>query len=489
MEKLYIEKVNNTYLRITTEDDIRLELAEQFKFKIPNWKFHPLVKQRRWNGDINLFNKTNNTIYVGLLGDIIKFCDDRGYQAILTKEVKECFDDPLVTKESFAEWIKSFPIQAHGEETFYRDYQLLAIYRAIKKKRQVIISPTGSGKSLIIYGILRHFINIVPDRILIVVPTTSLVEQLYSDFKDYSGIDDEWEVSDYCSKLYAAYDRDDSSQVMISTWQSLQKLDSHFFHQFSAVIIDETHGAKSDQVRKILESSINADYKIGLTGTLDGQETNEMVIKGLLGNVFQVQTSKQLMDDGTLAELDITAIQLNYPKIKLPGKTYQDEVKFLKEFRPRTKYIADLALNLNGNTLILFNHKDHGQEILSALGDSKQIYFIDGSIDALEREDIRHLLENSNNCILVASYGTTSTGVNIRNIHNVIFASPSKSVIRVLQSIGRGLRKTHNKSECRLFDIVDNINSKNFAYKHFLERLRIYTVQQFKYKFVEVNLK
>lgn len=488
MEKLLIEKLNNTYLRISTSDDIRLELSEHFKFKIPNWKFHPKVKARIWDGSIQLFNRSNNSIYVGLLGDIIKFCDERGYSVILTQEAKECFDDPHLTKEKFADWIRSFPIMAHGQEASYRDYQLLAIYRALKKKRQVIVSPTGSGKSLIIYGIVRYLADIVPERILIVVPTTSLVEQMYADFADYSSSDDEWEVSEYCSKLYASYERNDDSPIMISTWQSLQKIDPHFFRQFSAVIIDETHGAKADQVRRILESSINAEYKMGLTGTLDGQETNEMVIKGLLGNVFQVQTSKQLMDDGTLAELNINAIQLNYPRVKLPGKTYQDEIKFLKEYSPRTKYIVELAIKLPGNTLVLFNHKEHGREILSAFEGRRTAYFIDGGVDTLEREDIRHILEKDHNCVLVASYGTTSTGVNIRNIHNVIFASPSKSVIRVLQSIGRGLRKSENKSKCVLYDIVDNINERNFAYKHFLERLKIYTNQQFKYRLIEVNL-
>tara|TARA_B100000965_G_scaffold177913_1_gene148461 strand:- start:626 stop:1378 length:753 start_codon:yes stop_codon:yes gene_type:complete len=245
---------------------------------------------------------------------------------------------------------------------------------------------------------------------------------------------------------------------------------------------------------------IDCKYRIGLTGTLDGAHTHKLVLEGLFGAVNKVTSTKKLIDKKQLSNLAVRCLILKHSeanaKMVASGK-YQDEIDHLVSSKPRNNFIKNLALKIKGNTLILFQLVEkHGKGLYELIknksGKDREVFFVYGGVDAEQREKVREIAEKSNNAIIVASYGTFSTGINIRNLHNIIFASPSKSRIRNLQSIGRGLRLGDNKVNATLYDIADDLQYKskeNFTLKHFQERINIYTEEEFDYEIHNINLK
>jgi superfamily II DNA or RNA helicase len=329
-------------------------------------------------------------------------------------------------------------------------------------------------------------------KTLIVVPTTSLVDQMASDFVEYNNgnpLD--------IHKIRGGIDKNIDASIVISTWQSIYKLGKDWFEKFDVVIGDEAHLFKAKSLVSVLEKMPECKYRYGFTGTLDGSHTHKLVLEGIFGSVYEVTRSKKLIADGTLAEFGITAIVLQYPdeirKLN-KGKTYQEEIDWIVTNESRNKYIKNLAHSLQGNTLILFQFVEkHGKILHPMLAkEGKTVHFIHGSVSADEREAVRHVAETNDNNIILASYGTFSTGVNIKRLDNIIFASPSKSKIRNLQSIGRVLRKSSSGNKATLYDIVDDLQwkaNKNFAVKHFMERVAIYNDEGFEFKIYNVNIK
>jgi superfamily II DNA or RNA helicase len=371
----------------------------------------------------------------------------------------------------------------------------------MRNLRSLFISPTASGKSLIIYLIIRQLLDYKKcKKGLIIVPTTSLVEQLYNDFADYSTANG-FEVSENVHRIYQGKDKVSQLPVIISTWQSIYNLPEDYFKQFDFIIGDEAHLFKAQSLTKIMSQCINAKYRIGLTGTLDGTKTHKLVLEGLFGSVTKVTTTKELMDNKQLAEFSIKCLVLKHDDeiCKLMrDKTYQEELEYLVLNESRNKFIKNLAVSLKGNTLILYQFVDkHGKILYDMISNTKNIgerkvFFVYGNTDAETREQVRKITEEEEDAIIVASYGTFSTGINIRNLHNVIFASPSKSRIRNLQSIGRGLRLGDNKTKAVLYDIADDLrykNHMNFTLKHFVERTKIYNDEKFSYKLYKIGLK
>ena len=245
-------------------------------------------------------------------------------------------------------------------------------------------------------------------------------------------------------------------------------------------------------------TALQCKYKFGLTGTLDGTEVNPLILQGLFGPVRKVITTSELMDQKHLAELSIKALVLKYPdEIRKLVSTYdyQAEMDFLTQSSIRNKFIKNLALSLSGNTILLFQYVEkHGKVLYDMLAKEsidRNVFFISGDVSGEKREEIRKIIETETNAIIVASYGTSSTGINIKNLSNVIFASPSKSRVRNLQSIGRGLRTSETKTTATLYDIADNLSwksKKNYTLLHFLERVRMYNGEKFKYKVYNINL-
>jgi len=484
---MHISKKNEVYLILNNiESSTSQELTEFFTFEVPGAKFMPMYRNRMWDGKIRLFSPATGEIYVGLLQYIKNFCKQNNVKYTIEEDIENVRN---IVHTDVRNFIKSLKPKTKNKIVKVRDYQIEAVRLALSRNRCLLVSPTASGKSLIIYILVRYY-HMMGLKTLILVPTTSLVEQMYSDFQDYG-----WSSGTYCQKIYQGYDRAVTKDVVISTWQSIYKMSKKYFEQFGCVIGDEAHFFKAKSLTGIMTKLHQCKYRFGLTGTLDGTQTHQLVLEGLFGPVNNIVTTKELMDKKTLANLKIKCVVLKHPPIR-EKMSYAEELQYLVGNEKRNNFISNLLLHLNGNTLCLFQLVEkHGKilyEQISTLVKDRKVFFVYGGVNSLEREKIREIVENEKDAIIIASFGTFSTGINIRNLHNIVFASPSKSKIRVLQSIGRGLRSTKNKLEVLVFDIADDISYKerrNFTLNHFSERINIYNEQQFNYEISKVKLK
>ena len=485
---LIIDKVNEVYLKIEAEADIRRELGEYFTFEVPGFKFMPQYRNRVWDGKIRLFSYATGKIYTGLYPYIKNWCKENDVHIVDgTKIAHTKIEDSKIDN-----LIKALKLPHE-----VRDYQREAFKYSIEKNRCLLVSPTASGKSLIIY--LMLIFNLLrlkdtkQDKILIIVPTTSLVEQLFKDFKDY-GYNSERNVH----RIYQGHEKETNKRVIISTWQSVYNLPKKWFSKFGMIIGDEAHLFKSVSLTKLMTKLEKTKYRVGLTGTLDGSKTHKLVLEGLFGTVNKVISTSELQNKKQLADLKIYALILGYDNGSrqfVNGLNYQEEMDFLVSHEKRNKFIVNLASKLQGNTLCLFQYVEkHGKNLHQQIkdkADDKQVFYVYGGVETEDRERIREVTEKSDNAIIVASFGTFSTGINIRNLHNIIFASPSKSRIRNLQSIGRGLRLKDNNSAATLYDLADDISyneKENYTLQHFKERIKIYNSEDFNYEIHNVKL-
>ena len=483
---LVISKSNEVFLKIETEPHIEYELRDHFKFEVPNMKFMPQYRNRHWNGEIHLYDMRSKQIYVGLLDKIVSFCKNYGYTYRF--EDNKFYGLPFEVNDGISfEGVKDYmnSICSHSP----RKYQIEGVYDALRHNRKLLISPTASGKSLMIYSLVRYYVD-KGQKILLVVPTTSLVEQMYKDFLDYG-----WNADSYCHRIYSGREKSNDAPVTITTWQSVYKLDRTFFEDYNVVIGDEAHLFKSKSLISTMTKLHHAKYRFGFTGTLDGTQTHKWVLEGVFGPSYKVTRTDELMKQGHLSQLDIQCIVLKHPPQKF--EVFEDEIQYLISHEQRNRFITNLSLDLKGNTLVLFSRVEaHGavlyEKINNNKGENRKVFFIHGGVDTEERELVREITERENNAIIVASYGTFSTGINIKNLHNVIFASPSKSRVRNLQSIGRVLRKGKNKTKAVLYDISDDCtynSRKNYTLNHLIERIKIYNEENFNYEIITIQLK
>ena len=500
MSDIVIDKFNDVHAIVKCNESIAHELNDHFKFRVPNFQFHPLFRTKQWDGYLHIFKKQNRLIYSGLTQKVIDFALARDYEITYNTDL---LPDARIDKETVEKWITTW-LKPHKEGKRIKpwDNQITGIWKAINHTRAIFISPTGSGKSLFIYGIIRYLDCIIEpgQKILIVVPTTSLVEQMYNDFEDYAGPNSKWKVEDECHRIYTGKEKQTDKTVVITTWQSIYRKRKDFFDQFSAVVGDECHHYKAKSLIGIMEKLHNCPYRIGCTGTLDGIPTNKLVIQGLFGPIHRLAKTQELIEENKLAKLKIDCILLQYPESERKEThklKYIEELKWITQHNKRNQFIRDLSLTIPGNTLVLFQYVEkHGEplhELIKKSGKKtgRKVFFVSGKVHAKEREEIRKIVNKEKNAIIVASYGTFSTGINIENLSNIIFASPSKSRIRVLQSIGRQLRKSETKSKARLFDIADDLqikSYKNHTLKHNIERIKLYNEERFPYNIRKVNL-
>lgn len=509
-----LSRVNCSYLHIKCEKYIIQELYEVFQAQDPNSKWHPLVKKGLWDGKIRYINYKDKTIPIGLKDRLCEYLDNNGYSH---NTIEHYGID--VTVDEIITFADSLNLNAHGERITLRDYQLDAIHKSLTKGRLTLESATSSGKSLILYIIVRYLLrHELVDKFLLIVPTVQLVKQMYNDFDMYSRNND-WDVNDNCHTISAGKDKNSNCPIYISTWQSLTNskfVDTEYFYQFDAVIVDEVHLAKGKSINNIVNSCINAKLKIGVSGSLSDKEIDRLTIEGAFGKNYLIVTAAELIEKGVSANLNIINLIFEYPmetrkflrervskkddsNIKdLDGKAvYDQELSYIVSNHARNKYIKNLALSLKGNTLILYQFVEkHGNVLDEIFRDSikneRKYFYIHGKIDVDVREGMRQIVESENDAIILASYQTLSTGTNIRNIHNIIFASPTKSKIRVIQSIGRGLRTSSTKSKLDLYDLGDDLSYKkkpNITLQHLIERIEVYNNQGFNFKSFRIPLK
>ena len=474
-------------MAVLCEPHIRKELSEFFSFMVPGAKFMPSYRRKQWDGKIRLFNSLTCELNVGLYTKLCRFAADRHYNITLKRspyglpnETNKVDHQKLVSSQAI--WKMPFPP---------RNYQYDAITHSIERKRCLLLSPTGSGKSFIIYNLMRWYLENHDKSVLVVVPTTSLVEQMYKDFKDYG-----FDVSENCHIIYSGKDKNTKKRVIITTWQSVYRLNKDWFEAFGCVFGDECHLFKAKSLTTLMNKCTEAEYRFGTTGTLDGTQVNKLVLEGLFGPTKRVTFTRDLQDKGTLAKLKIEILVLDYPKeIRRinKDKKYREEIDFLVSHEPRNKLIRNIALTQKGNTLVLFQYVEkHGAVLYDMIKEkTDKAFYVHGTTDVNDRESIRAIVEKSDGAIIVASMGTFSTGINIKNLHNIVFASPSKSQIKVLQSIGRGLRKSDNGQDTLLYDICDDLqwqSKQNFTLKHSGERIKIYTKEKFDMEIHKVKI-
>ncbi|BCV07857.1 MAG: hypothetical protein CM15mL3_0780 [Kanaloavirus sp.] len=482
---LTISKKNEVFLKIDSkEPHIFCELSDIFTFEVPGAKFMPQYRNKYWDGKIRLFNQANGEIYVGLLDKIISFCKKSDYQYEFVHS--DFYGTPFEENGFISlEGVKDYMNKITRYEP--RQYQIQGVFDALKYNRKLLISPTASGKSLMIYTITRYMVD-KGHSVLLVVPTTSLVEQMYKDFIDYG-----WNSDENCHRIYAGKEKHTDKPVTITTWQSIYKLEHSFFKRYGCVIGDEAHLFKSKSLIRIMTKLHDAKYRFGFTGTLDGTQTHKWVLEGLFGPAYKIVRTDELIEKGHLAKLNIKILLLQHESQRFD--TYEDEVQFIIQNERRNNFIRKLTLDLKGNTLLLYSRVESHGEILFNLINSdtnRKVFFVHGGVAAEEREEIRKITEEESDAIIVASYGTFSTGINIKKLHNVIFASPSKSRVRNLQSIGRVLRKGKNKTKATLYDIADDTtykSQKNYTLNHLIERVKIYNEENFNYEIVPIKMK
>lgn len=484
MTDVRIKKKDEVFITIVADDHILMELSDHFTFDSPKAKWSPAFKNKKWDGKIRLLHRKTGRIYGGLIHEVLDICKKSGYSVSIDKEL---FPDPVSNKD-----LDEFLSELENELPFkLRDYQIEIFKRCVKDKRAIALSPTGSGKSLIIYMLLRWY----GGKALIIVPTVGLISQMIGDFKSYGYTGDMQQLG-----ASATERRNSNLDIQVTTWQSLVELDSKFYSKFDVLIGDEVHGYDAKSLIKIVENSTQVPYRFGFSGTLKDAETHVLTLQGMFGRIHTATTTKKLMERGDLSPLKIKCIVLNYPKeftrnIKIKT-TYQEEIDLIVDLPKRNRFLTELVSSLKGNTLVLFNLiEKHGIPLFESISKNinKPSYLIYGGVEADERERVRSLVNSTKDgAIIVASYGTFSTGVNINNLHNIVFASPYKSKIRILQSIGRGLRLSDGKKHATLYDIVDNLDSasrESFATKHFVARCELYDSEKFDYKIYQVGFK
>ena len=491
-----VGKLNETFLMISCERHIAQELNEFFAFQVPGFQFMPQYRNKMWDGKIRLFNIKTQQLYLGLYDHLMKFAMQRQY--VVKSDVVSITPTSGLSDENIADFFKALNLHCKNKPIIPRDYQIKSFTHCVKKERALLLSPTSSGKSLVIYSLIRWHQNFLDnDKILILVPTTNLVTQMYNDFLDYSS-HDKWDGKSQCHMIYSGRDKKTDKQIVISTWQSLFRLGTPFFKQFGMVVGDEAHLCSATSLKGILEKMVSCRYRFGTTGTLTESKTHQFVLEGLFGKVYKAVTSKQLMKDKHISDLKIQCLLMQYPDVErelVKKATYKEEIDFIVSHTKRNNFICNLALDQKGNTLILFNYVEkHGKVLEKMLLDKqpkRRIFFIAGETDVEQREEIRKATEEERNAIIVASSGVLSTGVNIKNLQYLIFAHPYKAKVRNLQSIGRVLRLDDKNNKAVLYDIIDDLHYKkhqNYGLKHWKERLNIYLKEKFDYNYTLIPL-
>ena len=484
MTDIIIEKNNESYVQLHCNEEINHEINNLFSAFAAGYRFNPRYVNHLWDGRVRVYSPITQLLPIGLVSNLMKWCDSKKYT--YKTDFFDDFTDEIdkdELRETINGYVKKFDV---------RDYQFKAVYEALTNKKGILLSCTGSGKSLMIYCIFRYLLEKKKlKRLLLIVPNTSLVEQMYTDFIDYG-----WDnIEESVELLYSGKKPTYRLPVLISTWQSLQTQDKSFFERYDCVLVDEAHGVKANVVSKIMKSCFNAEYKLGTTGTLPTELSEQLIINSVIGNVIFELKSKELIDLGHLTKLNIASIFLKYPDefiAENKNRTYQEEVKMVEEYENRNSVlnmIIDHSKNTD-NILVLVNHKNHLKEIKDYLikqYPNKKVNILMGDIKSAERETIRKNIEYEEGTIVIGTYAVCSTGLNIPRLHAVILYANSKSRIKVLQSIGRGLRKHNSKNKVIIYDIIDDLSyktrtgktKKNYCMQHYDERLSYYTEQQF----------
>jgi superfamily II DNA or RNA helicase len=513
---IYLTKIDEVFLEVQCSEDQAVSLHKYLKCFSPGYKFSPAYKNRQWDGKISFFQPSNCKLPIGLFYAFVEWATKNNYQYELKwKQPVYQINDEFMDK--FYEMI------FENSPLYPRDYQDHAIKIMLRLRRGVIEYATGSGKSLIIYALIRYLLAFEDRRIVIIVPTIQLVEQLRLEFIDPINGYGWSKCDDFVTRMHTKVTPDITKPVLISTYQSLANKDDSFVMRYNTVIIDEVHTAKAKTIKDFAIKSRFADVRLGVTGTLpsieevkrveDRKEESKFkkkdseIIQTFLYTIFAYVGpkiaeihSKELMDRGVLSKIAIANIILKYPDEvvkRLKSADYNTEIREINQY-PNRNRVFDLIFKKtpsSENTIILCYLREHlasvHDYVKAMWGDKFKIDLIHGDVNVEDRLKICAAAELEGGHIIVATYGTLSVGINIKRIHNVIFGSSYKAKIKVLQSIGRGLRLHETKLKLILYDIVDDLRwikrgytigqpncyGFNYVYEQFEYRLEYYKSQ------------
>jgi superfamily II DNA or RNA helicase len=490
---------DNQFLRIDEITELELEqITISLTKRIESWRFNPLVKKGVWDGYVS-YIKDDKWIPAGLWKYVMEVCKEYGYD-LQINGIRRLID-PNINQETFTEWALEF---FKGSEITPRDYQIETAYNILKFRRSLSELATSAGKTLISFLTVAYLLETRKvEKILFIVPNVSLVLQANEDFQDYNYMN---RIKLKVQQIYAGKKIKPGKNLVIGTYQSLVKKSKDYFDQFGAVIVDETHKAKSISIKTILGKCKNATYKFGLSGTLPKNGTlDKLTLMSQAGPVISEIKAAFLQDEGYIANCKVKVIEMSYAsesqrtafeelaKNRYDRKdVYKYESNFVINNESRLDFITNVIGKVPRNSLVLFHRIEHGNKIYEKLRQNtdKTIYYVDGSTDKNIREEYKKKMEAGNEVVIVASYGTFSTGISIKKIHNIFFTESFKSEVVIRQSIGRGLRQHKSKSAVLIVDFVDDIRTvewDNYLYKHSKVRQKIYKQEKFEYSIKKVN--
>ena len=488
-----------SHVRIECDDSTFFELRDYFSFEADGYKFNPKYRYGQWDGRIRLLDYNRKLPY-GLVSQMRKFADQFEYQLWIDSRITETEE---ISETELKEWIASKEIYSGNTKIEPHWYQADAVFNGLKHRRRILNLPTSAGKSLIQALLARYYVEHYEGKILILVPTTALVDQMINDFADYRLFGKQHMLG-----IRAGTKRDSDAMIYVSTYQTAVKQPKEWFAQFGMFMNDECHLATGKSISTIIEGLTNCMFKFGLSGSLKDGKANLMQYMGLFGDIFKPVSTSQLMDEGQVTDLKINSIFLRYPDeftVKMKGKDYQSEIKVITKATRRNKWVANLAVKLakkEENVFLMFKNIEHGKTLFEMVKEQhKEVYYVSGEVNTETRNALKLMAENGKGIIVVASYGVFSTGISVKNLHHVVFAHPVKSKIIVLQTIGRVLRKHASKTTAQVWDIIDDMGVKpksanakkkyvhlNYALKHALERIQRYADEKFNYVMKQVDL-
>ena len=490
---------DNLYLRIDEATELEIEQVRiSLTKRIESWRFNPLVKRGVWDGYVT-YIKDDKWIPAGLWRYVIDVCKEYNFE-VQVNGIRRLID-PDISAETFEKWALDF---FKGSEITPRDYQIETAYNILKFRKCLAELATSAGKTLISFLTIAYMLEKKKaERILFIVPNVSLVVQAHEDFHDYNYMN---KVDLRIQQIFAGQKIKSNKNIVIGTYQSLIKKSVEYFEQFDAVIVDETHKAKSASIKTILQKCTKAQYKYGLSGTIPKDGTlDKLTLMSQTGPVISEVKASFLQDQGHIAKCVVKVIEMNnatdsqrlafqeLAQNKYDSKdVFQLEQNFIINSEGRLDFISSVIARVPRNSLVLFHRIEHGKRLYEKLRQesNKRVYYVDGGTDKDIREEYKKKMEAGEEVVIVASYGTFSTGISIKKIHNIFFTESFKSEVIIRQSIGRGLRQHESKDKVLIVDFVDDIRTDewdNYLFKHGKARQSIYRQEKFDYNIKRVT--
>lgn len=434
-----------------------------------------------WDGQIHFYDQLTGLIYKGLIKDIIGYFRTKN----LDFEIEQEYFLELSKKpDDYKDFVEN--LQINGKQLW--EHQKSAVFDALRRGGALIQCPTSSGKTLIIYVVLQALLQ-THQKALVVVPKRALREQTKDDWIDY-GMDP--------SMIGTSKDKKYDRRIIIMTMDSTRNLPKEFFKQFDIVIVDEAHRSDTKTITNILENCVNCYYRLGFSGSFFKTKANLKILRGLMGDIYNVITTKELMDLNVVSKLKVKIMMVNHSdrsKKFCRQLNYDDEISFLETCEYRTDFIARFLASRKQNTLFLIKHIEHGKLIAEKVKEisDKQVFFLDGTDSVEKRKEVINIVENNDDCLICSTFGIFGEGVSVLNLQNIVFGIPMKSPTQVIQAIGRGLRKCldESKNNVNCYDIIDDLRYKskiNYGYRHGLERVNLYTDSKFDLELKEFEL-